>query len=255
MLLALALAGCAGAPGLNLASLGGTPAAEDNATGKGDAKPAEKPAADKAAAAENADGKDKAERKTAKSEPVPAAAPKAAVAAAPEPKEVRVALVESRKLKAAGKPKEALAVLDKAAKTHPSHRALAVEQGLISLELGQAADAQKHLSKTDPADAKDWRALSGLGIAHASQGQQAEAQRYFKKALEIDPSNPTLMNNLAMSLILDRKIDEAEALLRKAPADVSTKQLVQRNLALAQSLKAQQERQASSAGAPQSATP
>ncbi len=163
-----------------------------------------------------------------------------------DPKEVRAALAESRKLKAVGKSKEALGALDKAAKAHPEHRGVAVERGLLALELGQTTDAQQHLSKASASHASDWRTLSGLGIAHASQGQQAEAQRYFKKALEIEPNNAILLNNLAMSLILDRKIDDAEALLRKASAAADTKPMVARNLALAQSLKAQLERQATS---------
>ncbi len=156
------------------------------------------------------------------------------------PKEVQTALAEARKLKSTGKSKEAMAYLKKAGEAHPGQRALGVEHGLMALELGQPKQAQQILAKTAPADAKDWRALSGLGIAHASQGQQADAQRYFKQALEIEPNNATVLNNLAMSLILDRKVDEAEPLLRKASAVTGAKPEVARNLALAQSLKAQQ---------------
>lgn len=162
------------------------------------------------------------------------------------PKEVRAALVEARKLKAAGQAKEAQATLEKAATVYPNERALGVEQGLLALELGQSREARALLAKTTPTEAKDWRALSGLGVAHASLGQQAAAQRYFKQALEIDPNNATVLNNLAMSLILDRKIDEAEALLRRASAGGAAKPTVAQNLALAQSLKSLQSAGASS---------
>lgn len=245
--LALWLSGCAGTNLLNLPAMQNseTTTAEAKTEGTERAKDGTEKASAQDTAVRAKDGK---------------SAPAAAVAGAPtqgttastssaDPKEVRAALAEARKLKATGKAKEALAALDKAAKAHPDHRGVAVERGLTALELGQATDAQQHLSKASATEAKDWRTLSGLGIAHASQGQQAEAQRYFRKALEIEPNNAILLNNLAMSLILDRKIDDAEALLRKASAGTDAKPMVARNLALAQSLKAQLERQAASEAA------
>lgn len=236
---AFVLSGCAGTAGLNLGALNGENAVEAKVDGE-------------VAAATAGQETAKVPGKNAKAVAAAAAAGESKVAG--DPKDVRVAFAEAKKLKAAGKVKEALAVLDKAGNAHPNHRGIAVERGLIALELGQSNVAQQHLSKTSPAEAKDWRALSGLGIAHASQGQQAEAQRYFKQALEIDPSNTTVMNNLAMSLILDRKVDEAEALLKKASQAGDAKPLVARNLALAQSLRVQQQQQAASSASP-SATP
>lgn len=165
-------------------------------------------------------------------------AAKVAPEATPSP-DVQSALAEARKLKSSGKPKEAVAVLEKARAANPDQRQLGVEQGLIALELGHPKEAQRILAKTEPVEAKDWRALSGLGIAHASQGRQAEAQRFFKQALDIEPNNATVLNNLAMSLLLERKVDEAEVLLRRATASASAKPEVARNLALAQSLKGQ----------------
>lgn len=150
----------------------------------------------------------------------------------------KAALAESRKLKAKGQIKEALAGLDKASQARPTENALLVEQGLLYLELGQPQKAQRLLSQTLPASAKDWRVLSGLGVAYASLGQQKEAQRYFKKAIAISPENPTVLNNLAMSYLIDRKPQQAETTLRQATATGTAPAEATRNLSLAVALNA-----------------
>lgn len=156
---------------------------------------------------------------------------------ADKPKDQAIALAYARGLRSGGKQKQALAVLDQASDGSADNRQFLVEHGLIALELGEADKARTLLMRTEPAKSKDWRVLSGLGVAHASLGQQSEAQKYFGHALAIAPNNPIVLNNLAMSYMLGRKIDQAEATLRQAASGGEAKSRVAQNLALAVALK------------------
>jgi Flp pilus assembly protein TadD len=156
---------------------------------------------------------------------------------AAEPGNTEVAAAYSRALKQAGNRTEALAVLDKATAAQPTDQTLLVQQGLLSLELGHAAKADKALKAAGGDTSKDWRVVSGQGVAASSLGRQREAQRHFARALKLSPDNPTVLNNLAMSLILDRKPDQAEAMLQRAARAGAPRQQVERNIALAKALK------------------
>lgn len=153
------------------------------------------------------------------------------------PQDVAVALRYARHLKAAGKPKEALEVLDRAEGAGTSNVAFITEQGLLSLQLGDARKAQQLLSKAAPESTKDWRVPSGLGVALATLGRQSEAQKQLTRALELSPGNPIVLNNLAMSNILDRKVDKAEVLLNTAKNSGTQRPHVAQNLNLAMALK------------------
>ena len=130
-------------------------------------------------------------------------------------------------------------MLDTAVETSPAEHALQVEQGLLALELGQTEKAAKVLKAAAATPAKDWRVLSGLGVAESSLGRQKEAQRHFSKALELSPNNSAVLNNMAMSLLLERKVDQAEAMLRRASKGGSSSQQVTQNLALTKVLKSE----------------
>ena len=133
------------------------------------------------------------------------------------PRDPKLALRYARALKKAGRLKDALTVLETAsAGTTAGNRAMLVERGLLSLELGQAGEARQLLASAGDGKSKDWRVLSGLGIALATLGQHAEAQRFFQAALDLAPNNSTVLNNLAMSYLLDKKVDQAEQMLRRA---------------------------------------
>lgn len=156
---------------------------------------------------------------------------------AAEPRDVGKALAYGRALKREGKRNEALAVLDTASEVEPRHQSLRVEQGLLSLELGQSAKAEAALKEAVAGPDKDWRVYSGLGVATSTQGRHKEAQGHFNKALELSPNNPSVLNNMAVSLLLDRKVDQAEAMLRRASKDGTRPQQVVQNLALTRAIK------------------
>lgn len=156
-----------------------------------------------------------------------------------DPRNPLLALSYARALKKTGKRKEALAMLDTAVETSPSEHALQVEQGLLALELGQTEKAAQVLKVAAASPARDWRVLSGLGVAESSLGRQKEAQRQFTRALELAPNNPAVLNNMAMSLLLERKVDQAEAMLRRASKGGSSSQQVTQNLALTKVLRSE----------------
>jgi Flp pilus assembly protein TadD len=148
------------------------------------------------------------------------------------PADAAAALAYARALRANGAKPEALAALDKAAAGKPTDRRLQLERGLLALELGETAKAEKLLRQAHDANAPDWRLHSALGAALASSGRQPEAQAQFAKALALAPDQPAVLNNLALSYALDGKVAEAEKLLRKArPEPAQTPQMKQ-NLAL-----------------------
>jgi Flp pilus assembly protein TadD len=142
------------------------------------------------------------------------------------------ALAHARALRASNAKPEALAVLDRAAAARPADRRLQLERGLLALEVGDAAKAEKLLRQAHDAKAPDWRLHSALGAALASRGKQQEAQVELAKALALAPDQPSVLNNLALSYALDGKAAEAEQLLRKAQRSAGRTPQVQENLAL-----------------------
>jgi Flp pilus assembly protein TadD len=147
------------------------------------------------------------------------------------PSDAAAALAYARGLRVSGAKKEALAVLDAAA-AKASDRRLTLERGLLALDLGDTAKAEKLLRQAREAKTPDWRLHSALGSALASRGQQKEAQAEFSKALALAPDQPSVLNNLALSYALDGKTDEAEQLLRRAQRGGANGPQVQQNLAL-----------------------
>ncbi len=154
------------------------------------------------------------------------------------PGEAKIALAYSRALKSAGKLKDALAVVEKAAEAQANNRELTVAGALLQLELGQPKKAQQALAQVAATGPQDWRVLSGLGVAFSSQGLQGEAQQQFNRALELSPNNPSVLNNLAISYMLDRKTEQAEATLKQASAGKTPAPEIAQNLLLASGLKA-----------------
>jgi Flp pilus assembly protein TadD len=156
-----------------------------------------------------------------------------------------VALAYARALRAGGAKAEALTVLDAAGKAKPDERRIALERGLLALELGETGKAETLLRRAHDPKAPDWRLHSALGAALASRGKQQEAQVQFAKALALAPEHPTILNNLALSYALDGKAEKAEKLLRRVqrstPRDPQDAGKVAQNLALVLGLRGKYE--------------
>ncbi len=150
------------------------------------------------------------------------------------PADPAAAIAYAKELRNGGAKADALAVLETAAKARPTDRRLALERGLVALELGEATKAETLLRSAHDPKAPDWRLHSALGAALATRGKQQEAQTQFAKALALAPNNPSVLNNLALSYALDGKTGEAEKLLRTAAGAKTNPDAakMQQNLAL-----------------------
>jgi Flp pilus assembly protein TadD len=174
-------------------------------------------------------------------------ADRAAAANRADPEDPATAIAHARELRAGNARGEALAVLDRASAAKPADRRLLLERGLLALELGDAAKAEKLLRQAHDPKAPDWRLHSALGAALASRGKQQEAQEQLAKALALAPDQPSVLNNLALSYALDGKAVQAEQLLRKAQRSAGATPQMQENLALVLGLRGRYD-EAQSAG-------
>jgi len=140
-------------------------------------------------------------------------------------------LKKAHQLRLAGKKAKALKTLDEAENSETSPT-LVKQRGMLALELGQLAKAEKLLTRArDDFDA-DWRVHSALGATMSSRGNQQAAQLELSKALKLSPDHPSILNNLALSYALDGNHDQAEKLLRRAAHDANSKTKTKQNLAL-----------------------
>lgn len=140
-------------------------------------------------------------------------------------------LEEARQLRLAGKKAKALKTLDEAdnSETIP---ALVKQRGMLALELGQLAKAEKLLTRARDDSEPDWRVHSALGATLSARGNQQAAQLELSKALKLAPDHPSILNNLALSYALDGNHTQAETLLRRAAHDDQSKVKTKQNLAL-----------------------
>ncbi len=192
-----------------------------------------------------------------------AAAEKQAVRAAmfakaeSEPKNVRQTIVAARALKSEGRVAEALHLVERSLAVNPKDVVIVREAGLLALDAGQIAMAEKNLRKAIELGAVEWQTRSAFGSALAAQGKHAEAQLQLAKALEMKPDHPAILNNLALSYALDSKPAEAENVLRIAASNKDAPKHIQHNLALVLGIRgksAEAERVAAAASTPARAT-
>lgn len=140
-------------------------------------------------------------------------------------------LKKARQLRLAGKKARALKTLDDA-KDSETSAVLVKERGMLALEVGQLAKAEKLLTRARDEHAPDWRVHSALGATFSARGNQQAAQLEFSKALALAPDHPSVLNNLALSYALDGNHAQAETLLRQAATHDKSKLKTKQNLAL-----------------------
>jgi Flp pilus assembly protein TadD len=133
-----------------------------------------------------------------------------------------------------GQADDQITVLKEVAISHPQDGALQAKIGKMILAAGRPGEAIEMLDRAAKLPGADWRTLSALGTAYDQQGNRAQARESYKAALAIQPGELSVQNNLAMSYALDGKLAEAEKLLRSAVAQpgVSAQPRIRQNLAL-----------------------
>jgi tetratricopeptide (TPR) repeat protein len=132
----------------------------------------------------------------------------------PEPDE----LAEARQALDARKPREALALLQKAIALTPGAlrpRLLAAQAALKCGLLGEALESARIALETGPTDPE---AHAVLGQVHLESGQLGRAAAAFRKALAISDKAASAWHGLAMTSYRERWLAEAERCLGQAMA-------------------------------------
>jgi Flp pilus assembly protein TadD len=164
---------------------------------------------------------------------------------AENPTKLESALSYAKNLKALGRKRQALAVLQQAAVYHGDKRELAGEYGRLALSLGHVKIAEKVLAQADSASDPDWRVISARGTALAKQGRYRDSVPFFERALVLAPNHPSVLNNLAMAQAMAGDAPQAEGLLRQAVAQGGNTKRVRQNLALVLGLQGRYDESAS----------
>jgi tetratricopeptide (TPR) repeat protein len=126
-----------------------------------------------------------------------------ALAQAPDPLEL---VKEGRKLNAAGKPDEALALYERALAVDPDLFDAHLGAGIALDLMGDYAKARAHLQKAierAPAGAAP-QALSAMAVSHVFEGRTADAARYYRQLFDLQMSAGALDGAAATANALGR---------------------------------------------------
>ena len=151
---------------------------------------------------------------------------------AKSPADGAAALSYAKNLKAMGRKKEALAILQQTHPQNSQNREHLSEYGRLALDLGQVSTAKSLLERADDPAKPDWRVISARGTVLAKEGQYKEAIAYFERARALAPGQASVLNNLAMAHAMDGEAAKAETLLRQATDAEGSNARVRQNLAL-----------------------
>jgi len=142
------------------------------------------------------------------------------------------ALNYAKNLKAMGRKKEALGILQTVHPQNAQNREHLSEYGRLALELGQVSTAKQLLERADDPAKPDWRVLSARGAVMAKEGQYKDAIAFFERALAVSPNQPSVLNNLGMAYAMAGEAAKAEGILRQAANTGDADARVKQNLAL-----------------------
>lgn len=137
-----------------------------------------------------------------------------------------------KNLKAMGRKKEALAILQQTHAQNTRNREHLSEYGRLALEFGQVSTAKALLERADDPAKPDWRVVSARGTVLANEGRYKEAIAYFERANQLAPGQASVLNNLAMAHAMNGEAAKAETLLRQAADAEGYDNRVRQNLAL-----------------------
>ena len=122
-------------------------------------------------------------------------------------------------LMAGGQPREAVAVLQRAASRGIDSTEIQGRLGSAYLAAGDLKRAQAALEPvSDPSLAGGLEALNSLGVVLTQTGQHERARRAFASVLERSPHAPTTWNNLGLLELADRHADQATRAFEQAVA-------------------------------------
>jgi len=132
-------------------------------------------------------------------------------------------------LATSGKPREALDVLARARRAHPSSTQVLVNVGTVHLATGDLARARQAFEAALDLDPDVARAHNSLGVIAAREGHVPEAIERWKRAVALNPSDYQTLFNLGSELWQQGRRDEArpylEGYLRAAPTALEARDM------------------------------
>jgi Flp pilus assembly protein TadD len=134
-----------------------------------------------------------------------------------ESEQTQVLLAEAQILRDAGRPQEAIAVLDGGLKRNPNNIDLLYDQAMLAEKTNQLALMEKNLRKVITLAPKNQHAYNALGYSLADRNLRLpEALTLITKAHELAPQDPFIMDSLGWVHFRMGRLKEAEELLRRA---------------------------------------
>jgi arylsulfatase A-like enzyme/Flp pilus assembly protein TadD len=121
-------------------------------------------------------------------------------------------------LRAIGRPSDAAAVLDRAARDGHADRTLLASLGSALRDAGELRRAAAVLEDLVRTDRSDLRAADALGQTYARLGRGREAEALFKRVIAGSPSASATWNNLGALYLVEGRSGEARAAFERAIA-------------------------------------
>ena len=149
-------------------------------------------------------------------------------------KNVELGLAYADGLEKLGQTDQQLQVLATLTEQNPQNTNIQSVYGKKLIAAGRPGEAVPVLEKVAASGSGDWRTLSALGSAYDQQGQYSTARETYQKALALQPNQISVLNNIGMSYALEGSLKQAEETLRNAMAlpDGKTLPRLRQNLAL-----------------------
>lgn len=147
-------------------------------------------------------------------------------------KNLNAALALTRILRRLSRPREAIAIAERALQTNEGHPQLMAELGKSQLAANDTLDAIETLSRAGSLLPDDWEIQSALGVGYDRIGMYDQAAERYEKALNKSPGNGVVLNNYALSLAQIGELDRAIEMLEKATALPERTAQMRQNLAL-----------------------
>ena len=149
-------------------------------------------------------------------------------------KNAELGLAYADGLEKLGQTDQQLQVLATLTEQNPQNTNIQSVYGKKLIAAGRPGEAVPVLEKVAASGSGDWRTLSALGSAYDQQGQYSTARETYQKALALQPNQISVLNNIGMSYALEGSLKQAEETLRNAMAlpDGKTLPRLRQNLAL-----------------------
>jgi len=126
-----------------------------------------------------------------------------------------IALAYARNLRYAGEASAAVSVIQSSIGKFGEKPALITEYGKALIAAGRSKEGLVQLTRAAKVTPDDWQIHSALGIAYDLSANPQMASKSYQRALELSPDNPEIFNNMALSEALAGNIDKAIEILKK----------------------------------------